>query len=39
MSRMYRGSQKMLLCIDDSEAILEYERRGYSSNLGISWLR
>jgi len=27
MSRMYRGSQKMLLCIDDSEAILEYERR------------
>jgi CheY-like chemotaxis protein len=27
MSRMCRGSQKMLLCIDDSEAILECERR------------
>ncbi len=27
MSRMYQGTQKMLLCIDDSQAILDYERR------------
>lgn len=27
MSQAYQGSQKMLLCIDDSPAILEYERR------------
>jgi len=27
MSREYRGPQKMLLCIDDSQAILDYERR------------
>lgn len=27
MSRVYRGPKKMLLCIDDSELILEYERR------------
>ncbi len=29
MTRMYRGPKpgKMLLCIDDSQAILEYERR------------
>ncbi|MGD0469519.1 MAG: response regulator [Terriglobales bacterium] len=26
MSRAYRGPQRMLLCIDDSQAILEYER-------------
>jgi CheY-like chemotaxis protein len=24
---MYQGTQKMLLCIDDSQAILDYERR------------
>lgn len=27
MSRRYQGTQKMLLCIDDSQAILDYERR------------
>jgi CheY-like chemotaxis protein len=27
MSQAYRGSQKMLLCIDDSQAILDYEKR------------
>ncbi len=27
MSQQYRGPQKVLLCIDDSPAILEYERR------------
>ena len=27
MSREYRGPEKMLLCVDDSHAILEYERR------------
>jgi two-component system cell cycle sensor histidine kinase/response regulator CckA len=27
MSRMYRGPQKMLLCVDDSLMILEFERR------------
>ncbi len=27
MSRMYRGPQKMLLCVDDSQTILDYERR------------
>jgi CheY-like chemotaxis protein len=27
MSRMHRGSRKILPCIDDREAILEYERR------------
>jgi len=27
MSRMYRGPQKMLLCVDDSRAILDYERQ------------
>lgn len=27
MSRMYRGPQKMLLCVDDSPMILEFERR------------
>jgi CheY-like chemotaxis protein len=27
MSREYQGPQKMLLCIDDSQAILDYERR------------
>jgi CheY-like chemotaxis protein len=26
MTRAYQGSGKMLLCIDDSQAILEYER-------------
>ncbi|MGB9233780.1 MAG: response regulator [Terriglobales bacterium] len=26
MSRVYQGSGKMLLCIDDSRAILEYEK-------------
>jgi CheY-like chemotaxis protein len=26
MSRAYRGPQRILLCIDDSQAILEYER-------------
>ena len=26
MSRAYRGPWRMLLCIDDSQAILEYER-------------
>ncbi len=26
MSRVYAGPQKMLLCIDDSQAILDYER-------------
>ncbi len=26
MSRAYRGPQRMLLCIDESQAILEYER-------------
>jgi CheY-like chemotaxis protein len=26
MSRAYRGPEKVLLCIDDSQAILEYER-------------
>src|SRR5271157_2834148 len=26
MSRAYQGPQRMLLCIDDSQAILEYER-------------
>jgi CheY-like chemotaxis protein len=27
MSRMYRGPQKMLLCVDDSQAILDLERQ------------
>jgi CheY-like chemotaxis protein len=27
MSRAYEGQRKMLLCIDDSQAILDYERR------------
>jgi CheY-like chemotaxis protein len=27
MSRAYQGRQKMLLCIDDSPSILEYEKR------------
>jgi len=27
MSRMYRGPQKMLLCIDDRRATLDYERQ------------
>lgn len=27
MSQTYRGVQKVVLCIDDSPAILEYERR------------
>lgn len=27
MSRAYEGQRKMLLCIDDSQAILNYERR------------
>ena len=27
MSRTDQGTQKMLLCIDDSQAILDYERR------------
>jgi CheY-like chemotaxis protein len=27
MSRMYHGPQKMLLCVDDSPMILEFERR------------
>jgi CheY-like chemotaxis protein len=27
MSRVYRGSETTLLCIDDNPAILEYERR------------
>jgi CheY-like chemotaxis protein len=27
MSQAYRGSQKMLLCVDDSPSILEYEKR------------
>jgi two-component system cell cycle sensor histidine kinase/response regulator CckA len=27
MSRMYLGPQKMLLCVDDSPMILEFERR------------
>ena len=26
MSRAYRGPERILLCIDDSQAILEYER-------------
>ena len=26
MSRTYQGSGKMVLCIDDSQAILKYER-------------
>jgi CheY-like chemotaxis protein len=35
MGQAYRGRQRMLLCIDDSPAVLEYERRifeqsGYS---------
>jgi CheY-like chemotaxis protein len=32
MSRMYRGSQTMLLCIDDSEALLEYEGRRFEQS-------
>jgi|HubBroStandDraft_5_1064220.scaffolds.fasta_scaffold384617_2 CheY-like chemotaxis protein len=27
MSRSYRGIEKILLCIDDSQAILDYEKR------------
>jgi CheY-like chemotaxis protein len=27
MGRAYEGQRKMLLCIDDSQAILDYERR------------
>lgn len=27
MSRVYRGPEKLLLCVDDSQAILDYERR------------
>jgi len=27
MSRSYRGIEKIVLCIDDSQAILEYEKR------------
>ncbi len=27
MSHAYEGQRKMLLCIDDSQAVLEYERR------------
>lgn len=27
MSRSYRGMEKILLCIDDSQAILDYEKR------------
>ena len=27
MSRSYRGTDKIVLCIDDSQAILEYEKR------------
>jgi len=32
MSRMYQGTQKMLLCIDDSQAILDYERRVFEQS-------
>ena len=32
MSRMYQGIQKMLLCIDDSQAILDYERRVFEAS-------
>jgi hypothetical protein len=38
MSRMYRGPQKMLLCVDDSLMILEFES-GYSNNRDTSWWR
>jgi len=27
MSRAYEGKQKVLLCIDDSQAVLDYEKR------------
>lgn len=27
MSRSYEGQRKMLLCIDDSQAVLDYEKR------------
>lgn len=27
MSRVYRGPEKLLLCVDDSQASLDYERR------------
>ncbi len=27
MTRMYQGSRRLLLCVDDSPAILEYIRR------------
>ena len=32
MSRMYQGTQKMLLCIDDSQAILDYEKRMFEQS-------
>jgi len=32
MGRVYRGTQKMLLCIDDSQAILDYERRVFEES-------
>jgi CheY-like chemotaxis protein len=32
MSQAYLGPQKMLLCIDDSPAILEYERRMFEQS-------
>lgn len=32
MSRAYRGPEKVLLCVDDSQAILDYERRMFEQS-------